>query len=49
MKKYKSGLNTPVAGDLEFERALEDWRKVVKKIKAKAVKKYGVKAAAWFA
>lgn len=49
LKRWKSGNNTPVAGDLEFERALADYRKVVNKLKVKAVRKYGSRAKAWFA
>ena len=49
LKRWKSGNNTPVAGDLEFERALADYRKVVNKIKAKAIRKYGFHAKNWFA
>jgi hypothetical protein len=48
MKKYKSGNNNPTAEDLQFERALDEYRKVIAKLKAKAIRKYGAKAAEWF-
>ena len=49
MKRYKSGLNSPTEEDLEFERILLEYRKVINRLKRQAIAKYGVKAARWFA
>lgn len=49
MKQFKSGNNSPTLDDLEFERALEDYRRVLNRLKQRAIAKYGVKASKWFA
>lgn len=48
MSKYKSGNNSPTLMDLQFEQSLDEYRKVILRLKQKAIAKYGVKASAWF-
>ena len=48
VKRFKSGNNTPTQNDLEFEQSLDEYIRVIRRIRAKMVKKYAEKANQWF-
>ena len=44
----ENAISKSIRNDAEFERILEEYKKVIQQLKEKAVKKYGYKAEKWF-